>query len=200
MIGTRSAKGKVVSATSRQMIEQVLYHKTSNGEFKATITDYWDRVVCRVEPNFDRHSFSKGDRRVVCPFHDDVEPSLGLVIDKETGVEVFNCFGCGAKGTVVVFHELFFKKFGIMKSSNSLDYLKKLASIYKIPLTTTVVESKESMKAYVDFSKVPSYNLKIHKANIKQVKDNRETLGVIGVSQYWDMITGKILSIKKKEV
>lgn len=197
MIGTRSRKGKVVQATTRQLVEQVLYAKNEDGKFKATITDYWDRVVCRVNPNYGRHSFQRGDRRVVCPFHDDIAPSLGLVIDKETGVEVYNCFGCGVSGTIVGFHEAFYKKAGMMSSNNSLDYLRKLASLYKIPLQSQITEIQSEKTAEIDFNRTPSYNIRMHKDNVRTVKNARSRLGVRGIAQNWDLLTEKVLSIKK---
>ena len=35
----------------------------------------------------------------ICPFHDDKDPSLSLSDEKN----VFNCFGCGAKGDIIEF-------------------------------------------------------------------------------------------------
>lgn len=40
----------------------------------------------------------KGNK-CICPFHDDKEPSLSFSDEKN----VFNCFGCSAKGDVVTF-------------------------------------------------------------------------------------------------
>lgn len=197
MIGTRSKKGKVVTASHRQLVEQLLYHKNFKGEYDVTITDYWDKVVCRVNPNYGRHSFSKGDRRVVCPFHDDVAPSLGLVKDPETGVEIYNCFGCGVSGTVVSFHEAFYRKAGLLSSKNSLDYLAKLASIYKVPIQTEFLEVVSERKPEVDFSKKPSYTMKMHKENVKRIKSARSQLGVSGIAQSWDTLTNKLLQVKK---
>jgi len=37
------------------------------------------------------------DHIMNCPFHDDATPSLKISTDKN----VFNCFGCGASGTVI---------------------------------------------------------------------------------------------------
>lgn len=40
-----------------------------------------------------------GAKLRICPFHNDKSPSLSLSADKQ----VFNCFGCGKKGTAYTF-------------------------------------------------------------------------------------------------
>ena len=39
------------------------------------------------------------ERRALCPFHDDSEPSLSVNIERR----VYNCFGCHEKGNVLEF-------------------------------------------------------------------------------------------------
>lgn len=39
---------------------------------------------------------------VVCPIHEDNDPSMGFILTKEG--EKFHCFGCGAAGTLVDLH------------------------------------------------------------------------------------------------
>tara|TARA_R100001530_G_scaffold25421_1_gene20489 strand:- start:7043 stop:7606 length:564 start_codon:yes stop_codon:yes gene_type:complete len=38
-------------------------------------------------------------KKAICPFHKDTDPSLSLSNDKN----VFNCFGCSAKGDIITF-------------------------------------------------------------------------------------------------
>lgn len=198
MIGTRLKGGKVKKASTRDIEEQLLYHKNASGEYDITITDYWDRVVCRMEMAYATHKFSEGARKVVCPFHDDIAPSLGLVKDKETGIEVFNCLGCGAKGTVTTFHEMFFKEIGRQRSNSSVDYFKSLAGIYGVKLESEIIEQVGGKKPAIDFNELPSYSIMTHKANIKKIKENADTLGVSGIAQMWDTLTDKVLAIKQK--
>ena len=196
MIGTRRKEGKVVRATERQLDEQVLYHKDNFDNYDVTISDYWDRIVCRKNPDFAKHSFKRGDNKVICPFHEDIAPSLGIVYDPETKVEVFNCFGCGKHGTVITFHELFFKKYNILKSDNHLDYLKRLAQIYHVPLELEITQKNED-SAKTDFKREPPYTLRVHTNNVSKIKAQRENLSLSEYAGYFDMLTQRILKAKK---
>lgn len=45
------------------------------------------------------YGFKVKGNKIICPFHDDKDPSLSLSDSKN----VFNCFGCSAKGDIVEF-------------------------------------------------------------------------------------------------
>lgn len=169
MISTSRSKVKRVQASPRQIEEQLLYHKGSDGAYDITITDYWDKVVCRILPAYASYKFSQGARRVICPFHDDVAPSLGIVIDRETGVEVFNCFGCGAHGTVTQFHAMFYRKYKGLTSKSNLEAFHSLASIYGVSLSHEVSKVM-STKPDVDFNRQPSYTVKMHLNNVLKIR------------------------------
>lgn len=67
-----------------------------------TLEAYYSVVVSPLRERFSRYSFDKS-KTVVCPLHDDNDPSLGVIVSR--GKERFHCFGCGAWGTVVDFAE-----------------------------------------------------------------------------------------------
>jgi len=47
--------------------------------------------------------YERGNRNfILCPFHGDNDPSLN--IEKKNGIEVFYCFGCKTKGTIIDFY------------------------------------------------------------------------------------------------
>ena len=58
------------------------------------IQRYYDEHVRNLNPKFKRYSLSVNST-VICPLHDDNDPSLGIIGDR------FHCFGCGAWGNVV---------------------------------------------------------------------------------------------------
>ena len=68
---------------------------------KFPIIDYYKKVVNQVNP---RKYWVKNDKMMVCPLHDDVNPSMGI-IRGEGGKEIFHCFGCNAVGNVVDLHQ-----------------------------------------------------------------------------------------------
>lgn len=197
MIGTSRVKRRTVKASYRQLEEQLLYHKGLGGSYDITISDYWDKVVCAYKPMYSNYAFSKGNSRVVCPFHEDLKPSLGIVKDGETGIEIFNCFGCGVKGTIIGFHKLFSERYLGEHFTNGYGYLNSLAKLYGIQLSDTIEEVQEE-KSKFDFSKAPPYTVSIHRENVETLKDryNQGSLSLQGLKEQLTLITNKVLEVK----
>ncbi len=197
MIGTSRVKRRTVKASYRQLEEQLLYHKGLGGAYDITISDYWDKVVCAYKPMYSNYAFSKGNSRVVCPFHEDLKPSLGIVKDGETGIEIFNCFGCGVKGTIIGFHKLFSERYLGEHFTNGYGYLNSLAKLYGIQLSDTIEEVQEE-KSKFDFSKAPPYTVSIHRENVETLKDryNQGSLSLQGLKEQLTLITNKVLEVK----
>ena len=197
MIGTSRIKRRTVKASYRQLEEQLLYHKNFIGHYDVTISNYWDVVVCKHQPRYSDYRFSAGNSRVVCPFHDDLKPSLGIVKDGETGIEVFNCFGCGVKGTIIGFHKLFAEQYLGERYLNGFGYLQSLAKLYGIELSDTIVEVQEE-KSKFDFSKAPPYTVAIHRENVETLKEkfNQGSLSLEGLKAQLTLITNKVLEVK----
>lgn len=64
------------------------------------ITEYYRRVVM---PLNRKYKITGGDK-MICPLHDDHDPSLSIIPNK-TGVEVCHCFGCNYWGNVIKLHK-----------------------------------------------------------------------------------------------
>lgn len=200
MIGTSRVKRRIVKASYRQLEEQLLYHKNFIGHYDVTISNYWDVVVCKHLPCYSDYRFSAGNSRVVCPFHEDLKPSLGIVKDGETGIEIFNCFGCGVKGTIIGFHKLFAEQYLGERYPNGFGYLQSLAKLYGIELSDTIVEVQEE-KSKFDFSKAPPYTVSIHRENVEILKDkfNQGSLSLQGLKEQLTLITNKVLEVKSSK-
>lgn len=85
--------------------EYVLTYPDENGNPLINIADYFERYVKPLSPKFSTSSFYE-HRTVVCPFHEDTDPSLGTINHRHLkGVRVYHCFGCGASGTVIRMHQ-----------------------------------------------------------------------------------------------
>lgn len=78
-----------------------------------TIVQYFNQMIAPRRPELGSFRVSGSPGKVVCPFHDDVAPSMGII----PGQEVFHCFGCGASGNVIRLHQMFLRTLGY-----SLDY------------------------------------------------------------------------------
>lgn len=197
MIGTSRVKRRTVKASYRQLEEQLLYHRGLGGSYDITISDYWDKVVCNHKPIYSNYAFSKGNSRVVCPFHEDLKPSLGIVKDGETGIEIFNCFGCGVKGTIIGFHKLFAEQYLGERYPNGFGYLQSLAKLYGVTLSDTIEEVQEE-KSKFDFSKAPPYTVSIHRENVETLKEryNQGSLSLQSLKEQLTLITNKVLEVK----
>ena len=62
------------------------------------------------------------DRLVLCPLHEDKNPSMGFIMGKD-GVEKYHCFGCGSVGDVIQLHQR------INKVSDDIKALKEVCEI-----------------------------------------------------------------------
>lgn len=65
------------------------------------IVRYYEKVVIPINP---RRYHVKGDKMMVCPLHDDHDPSMGIIHSSKNG-EIFHCFGCNRWGNVVELHQ-----------------------------------------------------------------------------------------------
>lgn len=197
MIGTSRVKRRIVRASYRQLEEQLLYHTDNLGNYDISISSYWDRVVCSHKPWYSDYRFSAGNSRVVCPFHDDVKPSLGVVKDTNTGIEIFNCFGCGVKGTITAFHKLFAEQYLGEHYTSSYGYLNSLAKLYGITLSEDIEEVQEEKSAF-DFNRLPPYKVSMHLENIEVLKERfkQGSLSLNGLKEQITLLTNKVLEVK----
>ena len=69
------------------------------------ILEYYRLFVQPMNPS--RYKI-KNEKMMVCPLHNDHDPSMGIMESKSRG-EVYHCFGCGSWGDVVDLH------IGVMK-------------------------------------------------------------------------------------
>jgi DNA primase len=64
------------------------------------IVDYYRKVVMPKSKKY----WVKSDKKMVCPLHDDVNPSMGIIYNSN-GEENYHCFGCNQWGDVVDLHK-----------------------------------------------------------------------------------------------
>lgn len=118
--------------------EYILTYKgiTSSGEdgFVCNIADYYDKVVMPLDNKFRERSLNSS-KLVICPLHDDHDPSLGLINHRFLkGVKIFHCFGCGLSGTVVRFHQLIEHKYNNRNLTDE-DACRELAVMFNIDIS-----------------------------------------------------------------
>lgn len=91
------------------------------------ILEYYKLFVQPMNPS--RYKI-KNEKMMVCPLHNDHDPSMGIMESKSRG-EVYHCFGCGSWGDVVDLH------IGVMKRLKGIymsydEALRDLCRIFSV--------------------------------------------------------------------
>lgn len=91
------------------------------------ILEYYRLFVQPMNPS--RYKI-KNEKMMVCPLHNDHNPSMGIMESKSRG-EVYHCFGCGSWGDVVDLH------IGVMKRLKGIymsydEALRDLCRIFSV--------------------------------------------------------------------
>lgn len=108
------------------------------------IWEYFNRYIAPSNPRLGY--FSSAGGKIVCPFHDDLNPSLGII----PGTNIFHCFGCKAHGTLIEFHQRLRSLPPNPKCSESLA-VQELAALYPMSsdqLTLTSPTSSPNIPTY----------------------------------------------------
>lgn len=108
------------------------------------IIDYYKRVVQPLNPSRYR---VKSDKMMVCPLHDDINPSMGIIIGKD-GSEKYHCFGCNRWGDVVDLHRKVSRNL-FRRYLSEEEALKDLCRIFNVPIDKVVVTKETDENADV---------------------------------------------------
>ena len=103
-----------------------------------SMIDYYKKVVVPV--NKLRY-WVKSDKMMVCPLHDDINPSMGIITDKD-GNELFHCFGCNRWGNIVKLHKEVSKRL-FKRYLSEEESLKDLCRIFNISYNDVFTETIE---------------------------------------------------------
>jgi len=108
---------------------------TDSGEqgIVCNIPDYYERYVKPLDKRFSEYSLYSS-RTVICPLHNDTDPSLGLINHRFlTDVKIYHCFGCGASGTIIRLHQ-FIEELYHGRRLNEQESCNELADLFGISL------------------------------------------------------------------
>ena len=104
-----------------------------NEKIAANIPDYYDRVVHELGSIYKERSLNH-QRTVICPLHDDTDPSLGLMNHRFLPkVKLYHCFGCNSTGDIIRFHQRIESKWHGREISEKTA-CEELAQMFGIPL------------------------------------------------------------------
>lgn len=188
---SRQKKTKKVGVTVKGLEEQILLHEV-DGVKDVTVIDYYNRYIVPFSPKYS-YGYRGIGSKVVCPFHDDVAPSMGVLEDSKKGVQIFHCFGCGAKGTVITLHERFCKEHKGIELPKHVDYIKSLADMYGVQLSEVQTYEEVNKEDSVNFNSKVGYNLRMHQRNVDKIKVARESLSLDEIKHYWDEISKRVV-------
>ena len=115
------------------VITYTVKDENGNEKIAANVADYYDNVVHGLKDLFKERSLNH-QRTVICPLHEDTDPSLGLMNHRHLPkVRVFHCFGCNCTGDVVRFHQLIESKYH-QRNLNEKTACEEVAKMFGIPL------------------------------------------------------------------
>lgn len=137
----------------------VLTYEDVNGKIVVNIPDYYDNYIAPLEGKFKQYSFhNKGTSTVVCPLHNDHDPSLGMMKDRRLPkVMLYHCLGCGAVGTVIRLHQRIQHKY-YNREITIKQACVELCELFGIPVPTEDVFDSE------DYSKrIQNRSMKVDK-------------------------------------
>ena len=133
---------------------------------------YYKNFVMPINP---RHFKIKSDKMMVCPLHDDINPSMGIIYNG-SGDEIFHCFGCNKWGSIVDLHMGVCRRL-LRKYLNEEEALKDLCRIFNIPIEKV---------------KLPDNDKKVDES-IQQELAIRKAIDRFDISDYRQMIVqGKL--------
>lgn len=90
------------------------------------IREYYTKFVIPLNP---KRFFIRGNM-MVCPLHNDHDPSLGVIPNKSE--EKFHCFGCGSAGTVVDLHKRVCQRH-LKKYLSDDAAIRELCTMFNVP-------------------------------------------------------------------
>lgn len=124
------------------------------------------------------------DRLVLCPLHDDKNPSMGFIHGKD-GITKFHCFGCGKAGDIIDLH------MGITKTFDRAKALKEVCEILGIPFEEIEEDGKISQDLFNErLKRVRVLNSTLTQAGFSRIiRENRnkpkEVLSKILLNALW---------------
>lgn len=140
--------------------------------------------------------------RIVCPFHNDDNPSCFVSDERKT----YHCFGCKAKGTVVEFVRDYERIYGDNKQFSQVDAINKIAERYTIEIpdledrTMPEPERRVRKKREVDTQRIIVKKLEQLEQRARGIGDMDKRLAVYNTldNYYYGNLDGEeaILQIK----
>ncbi len=137
--------------------DYVLTYKDVEGNLVVNIADYYEKVVWNLEPKYKDYSL-KYRRTVICPVHDDSDPSFGLMPNKHGDTELYHCFGCNSTGNIIDLHRKIVARYDNKKLSEE-DALYELALIFQINLEDDVLTELEEEPNFEDTYRSEMYRI-----------------------------------------
>ena len=108
-----------------------------------SIEDYYTRMVMPSNRRFKKE-VSGSKVMMVCPFHNDHDPSLGI-IKKKSGEEICHCFGCNYWGDIVKVPQDFVKRYQ-NRYINPEESLVELCNIFDVDRDSLPVENLKDIE------------------------------------------------------
>jgi len=180
--------------------------------------DIWEEIKNKVSlvEEMEKHGlnllYSANGRRVkvACPFHNERNPSL--IININTDVQTYKCFGCGEKGSVIdyiMFAEYTSLKGALnyFKNNYALEYAKKDFSIeelmnkekrkhFNIAKTSYMLKMSRMVRPFLKYSENYKHSLTLLKDSLILFDESVE-LGSVKYMERYIYQVNKIIQARK---
>lgn len=157
------------------------------------IIEYYKKVVMPVNKKY----WVKSDRMMVCPLHDDINPSMGIITGSD-GDELYHCFGCNQWGSVVDLHKKVSRKL-LKRYFSDEEALKDLCRIFNVPYNLFNVsddknsEDEDIRREIAISSAIDKYDISDFKRMFIEGKLHKKSIG------YFNTITMMMVNELKGE-
>lgn len=158
------------------------------------IIDYYKKVV---KPINSKRFWLKSDKMMVCPLHDDINPSMGIILNSE-GDELFHCFGCNQWGNVVDLHKKVSRKL-LKRYLSDEETLKDLCRIFNVPyekvseIGSKEIEDDDIRQEVAIQSAIDKYDISDFRRMFMEGKLKKKSIG------YFNTITMMMVNELKKK-
>jgi hypothetical protein len=160
------------------------------------IAEYYKRVVMPINPRKYR---MKSEKMMVCPVHDDVNPSMGIIKGKD-GKEIYHCFGCNSWGDVVGLHKRVSKRL-FNRYMSEEDSLRDLCRIFGVDYSEVSAEGNEEDLFDADIRRdqailkaTEAFDISDFRERIRQGKSEKR-----GAAYFNTLVMIMVDSVKSKE-
>lgn len=156
------------------------------------VLEYYRKIVIPLNP---KRYYIKGEKMMVCPCHNDHDPSLGIVNDGET----VHCFGCNFWGNIIELHQRVCRRH-FKKVLSYDEAIQDLCRIFKVDYSIIPKEEKKPVDKVIQqdidiMGNVDKYDIQDFRQSLLDGK--RQKKGIAYYNTAMIVMLGELKGINK---